>query len=257
MSLTRITDAVVIPKHYIAFNNLAFVTGAISKDETRYVLNHIEVKRHGLRTTYAATDGRRLHVAELDPGLFDDDIDVLDPGLYLLISKSSKFIVLQKNTDEKMSYPDWKLILGSYEIGDNLAEVCEVADSGKIGEVMIRTERLVDTSFLAAAMGYGTSRKTTESVSLNFEAREDNGPVIIAHDHGTALVMPLRRKEPEDGLPDNQPPAYETAPIKAFADALAPGDSVEFSVDGIKVGGLSKDADGALTVDSVAKGGEA
>jgi len=218
MSLTRITDAVVVPKHYIAFDSLAFVCGAISKDEQRYVLNHIEVKRNGLKSTYAATDGRRLHIAELDPGLFDCDIDVLDEGLYLLISKSSKFIVLQKSEDS-LKFPNWKSILGKYEIGDNLAEVCEVADSGKIGEVMIRTERLIDTAYLAAAIGYGSSRKVGDAVSLNFEAWDDNGPVILAHDHGTALVMPLRRKEVEDSLDGGKPmPTYETTPIKAFQE---------------------------------------
>jgi len=245
MSISRITEAVVIPRHYIAFPSLSFVAGAISKDETRYVLNHIEVKKRGMISTYAATDGRRLHVAELDPGLFDDDIDVLEPGLYLLISKSTKFLVLQKS-EEKLQYPDWQIILGDYEIGDNLAEVCEVADSGKIGEVMIRTERLVDTSFLSAAMGYGTSRKATEHVEINFEARPD-GPVIIAHDHGTALVMPLRRVEAEEGL---EAATYETTPIAAFANALEPGGSVEISVDGKKVSGLKKGKNGKVTLDN-------
>lgn len=248
MNTNQITDAVVIPKGYIAFPNIAFICGAISKDEERYVLNHIEVTRSGLKTTFAATDGRRLHIAQLDPGLFDDDIDTLDPGLYLLISRSSKFIVLKKS-DEQHTYPDWRKLMEGYEIGDNLAEVCDVADSGKIGEVMIRTARLLDTGYLAEAMGYGTSRKLGDTAFLNFEARPDNGPVIIAHDHGTALVMPLRRAEADPAKGDTEPHSYETAPIEAFANCLQPGDSVEISVDGKKVAGLRKDAEGKATLD--------
>jgi hypothetical protein len=214
--MRQIEDAIVVTKGWLAFPNLAFICGAISKDETRWVLNHIEVTKVGLRTVFAATDGRRLHIAELDPGLFDDDVDTLDPGLYLLISKSAKFIVLKKS-DENLNYPNWRGLMDGYEIGDNLAEVCDVADSGKIGEVMIRTERLVDTTFLAAAMGYGTSRKAGDKVALNFEARPDNGPVIIAHDHGTALVMPLRRVVDESLPEEEQSREYETEPIAAFA----------------------------------------
>jgi hypothetical protein len=213
-NITDITDAVVIPKNYIAFDNLAFICGAISKEESRYVLNHIEVKRNGLKSTFVATDGRRLHVSELDPGLFDDDIGFLDEGLYLLISKSAKFIVLQKN-NEPLKYPNWEAILGDYQIGDNLAELCDVADSGKIGEVMIRTGKLVDTTYLAEAMGYGTSRKSSSTVFLNFQAPKDDGPIIIAHDHGTAILMPLRRAETEEA-DETHPQTYETAPIKDF-----------------------------------------
>lgn len=243
MDPTRITDAIVIPKDYIAFNSIAFVCGAISKDETRLVLCHMEVARNGLVTSYAATDGKRLHVAELDPGLFDDDIDVLDPGLYLVVAKSSKFIVLQK-TEAQLSFPNWRMILGDYELGDNLAEVCDLEDSGKIGEVMIRTGRLLDTAFLAAAMGYGTSRKATEHVGINFEAKDDNGPVFIAHDHGTAVVMPMTRKEPDPELKDDVA-SHETTPFKALADAMTPGDSMSVSVDGEKVAEFTKEPEEA------------
>ena len=246
MNAYQITDAVVIPKGYIAFSNIAFICGAISDDETRYVLNHIEVSRDGLKTTFAATDGRRLHIAQLDPGLFNDDIDTLDAGLYLLISRSAKFIVLKKS-DENHTYPNWRSLLPGYEIGDNLAEICEVGDSGKIGEVMIRTEKLLDIEYLAEAMGYGTSRKKSESIHLNFEARPGTGAVLISHDHGTALVMPLRRKEVEEGKEDAA--TYETTPIAAFANILNPGDSVEVSVDGEKVIGLKKGKDGKLELD--------
>lgn len=213
MSAT-ITDAVVIPKGYLAFDSLAFVTGAISKEEDRFVLHHIEITRRDLITVFAATDGRRLHLAQLDPGLFDDDIDVLDPGLYLLIAKSAKFIVLRKTTDTKLTYPDWRSLTGDYELGDNLAEVCSIADSGKIGEVMIRTGKLLDTAFLAAAMGYGSSRKPNSAVHLNFEVgNTEAAPVFLAHDHGTALVMPLRRTKEDSADGENE---YETTPIAAF-----------------------------------------
>ena len=212
----NITDALVISKGYLAFSSIAFVTGAISKDEQRYILNHIEVTKRGLCTVFAATDGRRLHVAEMDPGLFDDDIETLDPGLYLLIAKTAKFIVIRKTEEINLKYPNWRSIMEPYEIGDNLAEVCTIGDSGKIGEVMIRTKRLLDTAFLASAIGYGTSRKAGELAHINFEARADEfGPVIIAHDHGTALVMPLRRTEHEDEG-EGEGETYETAPITAF-----------------------------------------
>lgn len=241
MDQTRITDALVIPKHYIAFDSIAFVCGAISKDENRFVLQHMEVARRGLVTSYAATDGKRLHVAEIDPGLFDDDIDVLDPGLYLVISKASRFIVLQKS-DAKVDFPNWRMLLGDHEIGDNLAEVCEVLDSGKIGEVMIRTERLLDTTYLAQAIGYGTSRKAGDLVHLNFEAREDGGPVVLAHDHGTALLMPMVRTEPDPTLKDDVS-THETAPFEALKEAMQAGDSVTVTAGGEKVAEFTKEGE--------------
>lgn len=234
MNTTKLTDAIVIPKDYIAFSSIAFVCGAVSKDETRQVLHFMEVKRDGLKTTFVATDGRRLHFAELDPGLFDDDIDQLDPGLYELISKSTKNLVIRKS-DGVWNYPNWRQLFDDKEPGDNLAEVCEIADSGKIGEVMIRTDKLIDTAFLESALGYKTSRKTQDHCSINFESVGDpkTGPVMISHDHGTALLMPMRREEPEPGLEDQA--TYSTAPIEALKESLGEGDSLSVEVDGEKV----------------------
>lgn len=75
-------------------------------------------------------------------------------------------------------------------------------------------------------MGYGTSRKPNEGVSINFETRGDSGPVILAHDHGTAVVMPMVRRDPDPTLEDDIA-THLTAPLKGLIDSMEEGDTLE------------------------------
>ena len=213
-------DYLAISKEYTAFDQIAFVLTALSKDETRYILTHMKVIREGHITRYVATDGHRLHIAELDPGFISEDLELLDDGIYTLISKTAKHIVLKKTEEYKTTYPNWEQVAGSYMIGDPLSEICHIADPGKIGEIMIRTHKLLDTTFLAQALGYGSSRKSSESVHAQFQiSRDDHGPITIAHDHGTAFLMPLRRAEVNEDDTDDTP-SHTTAPLEALKDVM-------------------------------------
>jgi hypothetical protein len=82
------------------FNSLLFVCRALSKDESRPFLMalHIEKRKGGI--TVVATDGSRLHLAELS-------IEIA-PGEYSpLITKSS--IILKPVTD--ITFPNWRRVV--------------------------------------------------------------------------------------------------------------------------------------------------
>lgn len=227
MSKNQLTDAIVVPKDYIGFDQIAFALAALSKDETRHILTYMQVLREGVITRFIATDGHRLHLAELDLGLFDDDVHQLDQGLYSLISKSTQNIVIRKSEEPIATYPKWQAVTGDYQIGDPLAEICHITDPGKIGEIMIRTSKLVDTIYLTQALGYGFSRKAKESAHIQFQAStEENGMLTIAHDHGTAFVMPLRRAEPDEiDKEDENSPTHITdtfSPLKETEENVIP-----------------------------------
>ena len=209
----HITDAIVISKEYIAFPQINFVSAALCTDSERFILSNLIVQKKGKITSYSATDGHRLHTAVLDPGLFEDDLDQLDPGLYNLIAKNNKYIVLKKSDDRITDYPEIEKILNGYEIGDPLSHSTHIEDPGKIGEIMIRTNRLMDTTYLTQAIGYGSCHKNSESISISFsQPEEDHTPIIIAHTHGTALVMPIRRPEAAHTPGTEYTPPEESGP---------------------------------------------
>ena len=82
------TDMYTITKTLNALHSgLRWVSLAMSRDETRYVLNHIKIEGK----TAQASDGRRLHV------LTDESLDIIEDGLYDVIKQNAKEILLAKS----------------------------------------------------------------------------------------------------------------------------------------------------------------
>lgn len=171
------------------FRPLLWVSAAKSDDDTRFILNHLLVERDGLKCNVVATDGRRLHVAEFDPGMFDDDIDMLEQGLYEVIAKSSKFIIVSKS-DVEGTYPDWRKIFPqTFPPHRN-----EAITAKSISLLGIRTGVLLANDFVLDAIGFGCGFKKDSSVLVDFGFNEEGARTgfQIRHEIGRAVVMPMR-----------------------------------------------------------------
>lgn len=190
--------AEVICELHPLFKGLLWVASARSSDETRPVLNTVNVERDGLDCHLVATDGRRMHVHTFEPGLFDDDIDMIASGLYDVVIKSAKLIVIAPSEcgDE---YPNWRGLIPDYK-----PENCDLLCSRSIGKIGVVTGVLLATDFVTAAIGYNTCWKKDEAVSVSYGSPEQTGPFLISHQFGKAIVMPMRLGEEEEPAEDDE-----------------------------------------------------
>lgn len=200
------TPAEVIGEYHPLFKALLWTAAARSTDEERLVLNHIHVERDGLVYKIIATDGKRLHVATFDPGMFDDDIQGIEIGNYEVIAKSAKFIVIAAN-DDHMNYPDWRKVMPNQMLRHE-ASVC----ARTISKLGIITGTLLATDFVNDACGFGCGFKKDASVAIEYAAHPDGGGFLIKHELGTAVVMPMRMHEDVDSPPKDDAEATPIIP---------------------------------------------
>ena len=182
---SKITADVVGEMHPL-FRGLCWVAAARSTDDTRFVLNHVLVEREGLVWRLVATDGRRLHVHELDPGLFDDDIDPLEEGLYKVITKNTKLIVIAKSDCEE-KFPAWRGVVTDY-----VPTMEATVNAQTLSKIAIKSGVLMASGYVSEAVGFGHGRKGGDEVKIRFGSSGDGGAFVIQHEIGKAVVMPLR-----------------------------------------------------------------
>lgn len=203
----------VICELHPLFRGLLWVSAARSDDETRAVLNTVLIERNGLECTMVATDGRRLHVHMFDPGMFDDDIQMIEPGMYEVITKTAKLIVIAP-AEVGSEFPNWRKI-----VPDFTPTTTDFLNSRSISKIAIRTGVLMATDFVQEAIGFGCGRKKDETAVVTYGTPDKDGPFIIQHDLGKAVVMPLRMDEEKDG--DEPKSETESTPdIPAIAGSL-------------------------------------
>lgn len=237
------TPAEVIGELHPLFKGLLFVSAARSDDENRAVLNHILVERQDLEYRIVATDGKRLHVHEFDPGMFDDDIEHLEPGLYEVIAKSSKFIVLAANDELNITaFPVWRKILPNQKLKHH-----DTINAKTISRIGIVTGTLLAADFTIEALGFGNGRKKDDNCEVEYAADPKGGPFMIKHDLGTAILMPMRMPDDSEEAPEDDDAA--TPEFERFAEsfkvesasadflasmrkAVGPGGSVEITTPG-------------------------
>lgn len=190
--------AEVLPKMHPLFAGFTWAAAARSDDETRYVLNHVLVERdeeNDLITRIIATDGRRLHVHTYDAGMFDDDIcdEMLEPGLYEVVAKSGKQIVIARKDDEEQEYPNWRQVTTDYE-----PQHTHAVNAQTVGIVSARTGNLYAVDFLRQACGFGCGAKS-ETVPIAYGSELPQTCLVIEHYLGRAYLMPIQwQEEAED-----------------------------------------------------------
>lgn len=224
-------SADVICEYHPLFKGLMWVASAKSNDDTRAVLCGVHVEREGLDCHIVATDGRRLHVHTFEPGLFDDDIEMIEPGLYEVVAKTSKLIVIAPS-ECGSAYPDWRAIIPKYE-----PEHEDVFESRSTSKIAIRTGVLLATDFVSDAIGFGTGRKKDDAAMVRYGSPEKTGAFLIEHDLGRAVVMPLRMDEGEYTTEEKPKTEAENTPdipgiFDALYRAMEDGDSMTVSAEG-------------------------
>lgn len=236
-------DAEVITDLHPLFKPLLWVIAARSKDDERFILQHVHVERLHMEYCLVCTDGKRMHVSTFDPGLFDDDINQLAPGDYEVVAKASKRIVLAP-ADDAGSFPDWRALMPA-----DLPVMRDVVTRASISRLGIRSGVLLATDFVIDACGFGHGFGKDDSVHVEFASLRDGGPFLIHHELGKAIVMPMSM--------DNDRAESEAAATTEIPGALAcltkgmnPGDSLEVSMGGAPVLKIEQTDDGPRVVDA-------
>lgn len=191
-TLTKYPADVITDLHPL-FKGLRWVAAARSKDEERYVLNLIKIEQLEREWQVVATDGRRIHLHTFDPGLFDTDIDMPQPGLYEVVVVQAKQVVI--SLSDESGYPDWQQIF--QRVRPRYSRNLALIGLSKIG---IDTGVLLASDFAAMAAGFGHGQKKTDLVRLEYGpgANGPEGPFYIRHELGEALVMPMRQGDDEE-----------------------------------------------------------
>jgi len=230
-------SADVICELHPLFKGLLWVSSARSNDETRYILQMIHVEREGMLYHIVATDGRRLHVHTFDPGMFDDDIATIEAGMYEVIAKTGKLIVIAPPSDPiGTKYPNWRAI-----VPDESPKFEDAIGSSTVGKMGIRTGVLLAVDFARDAIGFGKGRGKDDTALVKYGPSGDSkGAFIIEHDLGKAYVMPVRMSEDDE---DEEAPKDDTeaTPQLTGLDASpavekAVKDFVKRTQKGMKVG---------------------
>lgn len=203
----------VICELHPLFRGLVWASAARSDDETRATLCNVLIEREGLNCVIVATDGRRLHVHTFDPGMFDDDIQMIEPGLYEVITKTAKLIVIAP-ADDGLNYPNWRKIVPEFT-----PKITDCLNGRSISKIAIRTGVLMATDFVQEACGFGCGRKKDDTAVVTYGTPDKDGPFIIEHDLGKAIVMPLRMEDDKDGE-EPKSEAESTPDIPAIAGSL-------------------------------------
>lgn len=224
MNAFKKTPADVIGKLHPLFKGLSWAAMARSHDEERYALCHVLIERDGMITRCIATDGRRLHLHEFDAGLFDTDIEteIPDAGLYEIIAKSKKFIVIAlSEVDTK--YPDWRKI-----IPDFVPKQAAAVSEKNFNLICARTGIVIAADFLKDACGFSYSDHM--NVCIEYGSESPISPFIIQHNLGKAIVMPIILENESDDADDEiaATPSFEGFALeKSEAKAEESGDAVK------------------------------
>lgn len=222
--------AEVICEMHPLFKGLIWVAAARSTDETRPALCNIHVEREGLLCHIVATDGRRIHVHTYEPGMFCDDIAMIEPGLYEVIAKTGKLIVIAPSESGE-KYPNWRGVFPD----DYEPEHSDPINAMTIGKMSIRTGVLLSVDFVTDAIGFSVGRKKDGTAVVEYGSTGKHAAFVIRHDLGKAIVMPLRDDEDDAG-----------GPFKSGDDAATPDlpgiPEVEIEVAPVMTGSRKKAA---------------
>lgn len=229
-------DAQVITHLHPLFKGLLWVSVARSDDETRYALQHVHVEQEGMLTHIVATDGRRIHIHTHDPGLFDNDIEEIEEGDYEVVAKSGKLLVITPADSPELKFPNWRSLLP--DVPAPLYKRA-VLSRDSISSLGMRSGALLATDFALEACGFGCGFGKDETVRIEYFTEGNMQPMVIKHDLGKAIVMPMRMPGGEDAETlDPRTEADMTPMNPALANLAKKVASVEIEIEinGKKIG---------------------
>jgi hypothetical protein len=95
-------EGIMVSKNAPAWKSFRFISGAKSKDETRFFMTGIHIERAGDKTLLISTDGRRLHIARIDT-------IQIEPGDYQVKENTRDFMILYPA--DEIQFPNWRKIV--------------------------------------------------------------------------------------------------------------------------------------------------
>jgi len=191
MNKHEITNALAIAEMHPLFKAISWVALATSDDESRHQLCQIRIEKAELIYDIVATDGRRLHHAKYDAGLFDTDICEIEPGNYIVISTSKKFAVIAKS--EIADYPNWKNVIPDHNAKNSVRVSARTTAS-----ICLATKKLMATDYLMDACGFGIACKKGDSLDIYYDCgNSDSDAVVMQNEIGVVVIMPMKFDAPE------------------------------------------------------------
>jgi DNA polymerase III sliding clamp (beta) subunit (PCNA family) len=95
-------EGIMVSKNAPAWQSFRFISGAKSKDETRFFMSGIHIERAGDKTLLISTDGLRLHISHIDT-------IQIDPGDYQVKENTRDFMILYPM--DEIQFPNWRIIV--------------------------------------------------------------------------------------------------------------------------------------------------
>ena len=155
---------------------MRFVIRAKSKDSTRYALNFVKIEKG----RFVATDGRRLHIADIEHGF--------EPGMYKVISCKKTGVVLL-TADDPGIFPKYEDIIPdhktSFKVGSHFGVVpasCSVAFGLAKQDIMVNPDYLADAA---------------DGESWQVYCGDPDRAVLLVSDNKKAVLMPVNHDEVE------------------------------------------------------------
>ncbi len=160
------------------FERLKAVLACASKDQTRYPITKVLVKREAAGVTITATDGRRLRI--------DHFMIEAAAGIYDIKVNSGSGIFLIRNK-ERLKFPDTNRVIPSLDPNDAYA----IKGSGKSFVIWVSSSLgcLINPELITIG--------DYEEVTLYIQKlRPDLSPAVMKNETTTLVIMPPKHPEP-------------------------------------------------------------
>jgi len=158
-----------------AYKVLRGVAKAISKDETRYVLNFLKAEKDRI----VATDGRRLHMC-------NNELEIPE-GLWKPVINTAKMMLLLPCVDETANYPHYKQVIPRM---DNYIEITDNPELTMVLGALGKADCYANIDYMKQA----TDKKTSCPDGYGVHADDQFSPIVVLGKACgyKAVVMPLR-----------------------------------------------------------------
>ena len=172
------TDMYTITKTFnTLYHGLRWVSLAMSKDKTRYILNHINI----VGKTAQASDGRRLHI------LTNESLDVIEDGLYNVIKQNAKEIILAKS-DCDMTFPNTAQVIPQHSDISFSVNRDDKTD-GTIGSLIFQ---LGKRGLARLDMALARDMLSHNKDEITIHANDNLSPVKFTSKGRVGVLMPLK-----------------------------------------------------------------
>jgi DNA polymerase III sliding clamp (beta) subunit (PCNA family) len=151
-------EGIMVSKNSPAWEKFRFISGAKSKDTTRFSMMGIHIEQAGNKTFLVSTDGRRMHIATMDTLK-------IESGDYEVKENTRDFMILYPRNEEDVNYPNWKKIVQQQKAKKH-AQI-EISNNGKqefsksLFSLYKATDKLFNCEYIEALAAVASVRYDT------------------------------------------------------------------------------------------------